>query len=347
MGVIDNNDNGMPDIFERAPEIVFEVEGPETVYTNQYTLRFRAISRAVPNQNVHVSPDARVDYAAPLKRGWLSIGGESVVLLDPVDGRWDELVEDCEFRLQVAQVGRSVISVQIENSVGFESAKTAKVIYFTGVNYARTSLTPRPNRMDVAWQIASDPFGAKFNVYRLDPGEDRPGTLLAQSVPPQGPPVNGFTPYRFIDREVVPGRDYRYYVEGVFSLPFEGGTRQYSSPSQLMGQTAMLPIESGGVISQVAPNPSPGSVTFSVNVPRSYGGPERAPVRLATPVEIGIYNVRGQLVRTLRDGGELNDVLTVRWDGTDNRNLPAPSGVYFVRATAGGTQGIQKLVLVR
>lgn len=347
LGVIDNNDNGMPDIFEMAPEIVFAVQGPETVTTNQYTLRFKAISRAVPNRNVHLSPEARIDYAAPLKRGWISVGGQSVVLIEPLDGRWDELEEDCEFRLSVAQVGQSVISVQVENSVGYESPTTPKVIYFTGVNYARTSLTPRPSRMDVAWQIGADPFGAKFNVYRLESGEPLPGKLLAQNIPPQGPPVNGFTPYRYIDREVVAGRDYRYYVEGVFTLPFEGGTKQYNSPSQVMGQTAMLPIDAGGVISNVAPNPSPGAVTFSVNVPRTYGGPERAPLRLATPVEIGIYNVRGQLVRALRDGGELNDVLTVRWDGTDDRNLPAPSGVYFVRATAGTTHGMRKIVLVR
>jgi hypothetical protein len=106
-------------------------------------------------------------------------------------------------------------------------------------------------------------------------------------------------------------------------------------------------MEAGEVISRIAPNPSRGEVTFSVAVPRTYGGPRLAPVREATPVEVGIYNVRGQLVRVLKQGGEFSDVVTLRWDGTDRANQAVPSGVYFVRAVAGTTEGVQKIVLIR
>ena len=355
LGVIDNNDNGYPDIFEARPEIVFAVDGPETVLTNSYTLRFQVRARAVPNQNPNIDPSQRVNYAVPLRRAWISIGSQSQVQLKPVDGDFDELVEDFEFHISVPTVGISSLGVMAENKVGYKSEETGKLVYFTGVNYSRTALTVRPERIDLNWEIAADPFGAKFDVYRLESGDPAPqpgdsllpGKVVATNVPPQGPGSAGFVPYRFVDRDVVPGHEYRYYVVGVFSLPYGAGTREYHSPSAVVGQTAMLPFGNDAVISNVAPNPSRGVVQFSVNVPRTYGGPARAPVRMATPLEISVFNVRGQLVRNLRRGSEFSDVVTLRWDGTDAENIPAPSGVYFVRANAGTMQGVQKIVLVR
>jgi flagellar hook assembly protein FlgD len=57
--------------------------------------------------------------------------------------------------------------------------------------------------------------------------------------------------------------------------------------------------------------------------------------------------VSGQLVRTLHKSGALTDVVTLHWDGTNQSNAPAPSGIYFVRATAGSAKGVQKIVLIR
>jgi len=82
-------------------------------------------------------------------------------------------------------------------------------------------------------------------------------------------------------------------------------------------------------------------------VPRTYGGPELAPVRMATPVSVAIYSVTGERVRTLTSGSSLDEIMTLHWDGTTERHGPAPSGVYFVRAQAGSNKGFQKIVLLR
>jgi hypothetical protein len=183
-------------------------------------------------------------------------------------------------------------------------------------------------------------------VYRLGAGEALPGTLIKENVLPSGPPRNGFIPFAYDDRDIVAGRDYGYYVEGHFELPFEGGTREYRSASKVVTQTAMIPF-TDDMISNMAPNPTRGAVTFSVSVPRTYAGPERAPIRQATPVDISIFNVNGQLVRNLASRGSLEDVMTLHWDGYDQKNRLAPSGIYFVRATAGSASGFQKIVLIR
>lgn len=65
-----------------------------------------------------------------------------------------------------------------------------------------------------------------------------------------------------------------------------------------------------------------------------------------------IYNIGGQLVKTLVDEGQKVGLHTVRWDGRGDDGTRVASGVYFYRmeARAGlGTSGfveIRKMVLL-
>ena len=62
---------------------------------------------------------------------------------------------------------------------------------------------------------------------------------------------------------------------------------------------------------------------------------------------VSIYNVAGRLLRTIptqRGDAGLNESV---WDGTDADGNDVPSGVYFVRVTAGGESATGKVVLVR
>jgi hypothetical protein len=174
-----------------------------------------------------------------------------------------------------------------------------------------------------------------------------PGTRIAENVPPLGPGNAGFVPYRYIDRDVEPGHDYRYYVEGSFALPYGGSTQVYSSPSEVVGQTAAVNIPEGELVSGIAPNPSNGNVTLSIRVPKTYGGDPRAPQRLATPLEVAVYDVRGHRIRVLDDQPRFDDFVTLHWDGTTEKNTPVPAGIYFVRVTAGEDELVRKLVLLR
>jgi flagellar hook assembly protein FlgD len=64
-------------------------------------------------------------------------------------------------------------------------------------------------------------------------------------------------------------------------------------------------------------------------------------------VTLAIFDVRGKLVRTLVSGRRTSDNYRVTWDGTDNRNVPVASGVYFYRLTAGEFVATRKMVLLR
>ncbi|MCD4690439.1 hypothetical protein K8S17_03165, partial [bacterium] len=86
------------------------------------------------------------------------------------------------------------------------------------------------------------------------------------------------------------------------------------------------------------PSPSPfaGETVIALDVPLGAG-----------PIRLAVYNVRGQLVRTLLDGPTAPGHRLFRWDGRDATGSPAAAGVYFTRCEWGKRASTQKLVLVR
>ncbi len=64
-------------------------------------------------------------------------------------------------------------------------------------------------------------------------------------------------------------------------------------------------------------------------------------------VSVRIYNVRGELVRTIRDRWMAKGAHSVRWNGEDDRGNAVASGVYFCVLRSGGANETRKLVLMR
>jgi flagellar hook assembly protein FlgD len=83
------------------------------------------------------------------------------------------------------------------------------------------------------------------------------------------------------------------------------------------------------------PNP------FNASTSIKYTLPENA------HVEIAIYNIQGQLVRTLSKGEESSGTHLAIWDGKDNIGKQLPSGIYFYKLSIGGEFKIKKMVLMR
>ena len=68
----------------------------------------------------------------------------------------------------------------------------------------------------------------------------------------------------------------------------------------------------------------------------------------AGDVSVKIYNVRGELVRTLVDEHMDASELVVReWNGTDDNNMAVASGVYFYETRTNGNVQVNKMALVK
>ena len=65
-------------------------------------------------------------------------------------------------------------------------------------------------------------------------------------------------------------------------------------------------------------------------------------------LKLSIYNVRGQLVKTLIDGVRPAGAdQSIVWDGTNNHGSSVSSGIYFYEARTGGEVKVQKMALVK
>jgi flagellar hook assembly protein FlgD len=68
-------------------------------------------------------------------------------------------------------------------------------------------------------------------------------------------------------------------------------------------------------------------------------------IKEKTPVELIIYNILGQKVRTLVNQPLEPGEHSIVWNGTDNKGRSVASGIYFYRMKAGNYSETKKMVL--
>jgi len=91
-------------------------------------------------------------------------------------------------------------------------------------------------------------------------------------------------------------------------------------------------------LSQNSPNPFNPSTTISYTIPEGFA---------KLPVKLNVYNIRGQLVRTLVDQTQGAGAYSVNWDGSDSHGRRVSSGVYFYRLVAGDFVSTRKMVVLK
>jgi hypothetical protein len=91
-------------------------------------------------------------------------------------------------------------------------------------------------------------------------------------------------------------------------------------------------------LAQNYPNPFNPSTTISYSIPETSN---------QVGVKLSVFNIRGQLVRTLVDQTQGAGTYNVNWDGTDDRGRQIGSGVYFYRIQAGDFVSTRKMVVLK
>jgi hypothetical protein len=351
IGVVDDNDNGIADVFDIAPTLVFEGAAAETVSTPDITLRMKAISPAVPNLNPAFQPGSAIDYASPLKDATLTVDGVGSTPLTPQDGKWNEAEEDLTFSLTGLAAGLTQVQVRVRNTFGVGSELITKKIYFIGVKFAHFSVVVRRDRIQVDWETVGETFGARLDLYRIELNSGLPDTLRALAdAQPQNPGAL-FQRFSHDDMDVMSGRDYAYFILA------EGDEPRFRSYSNTAAVKATLPMDPDESVSQVAPNPFRERTTISIDVPQTFAGSDvddrsaagTSGIRREVPTEvtIGVYDVKGRLVRHIYSGKMFSRVQTFEWDGTNANHVRVPTGIYFLKAQAGSIQEVRKVVVVR
>jgi hypothetical protein len=105
----------------------------------------------------------------------------------------------------------------------------------------------------------------------------------------------------------------------------------------------------GGEGDVLAERDQPGNIRLLRNYPNPFNPETEVSYALpvATWVEMSVYNLLGQKVRTLVNEHQAAGHRTVRWDGTDQEGRPVTSGVYFLKIRAGDATDTRKMILMR
>ncbi len=133
-------------------------------------------------------------------------------------------------------------------------------------------------------------------------------------------------------------------AQAVFDLTLHAASRTLVAAthgrSQWRLDLAPLPTAAGPgalaarlALSAPTPNPSRGAVRLSLELP------------VASAVEAVVYDAAGRRVATLARGVRPAGTHVIAWDGGDARGRRAAAGVYFVRASAGGSIATRRVVL--
>ncbi|MDD2227792.1 MAG: FlgD immunoglobulin-like domain containing protein [Candidatus Cloacimonetes bacterium] len=128
---------------------------------------------------------------------------------------------------------------------------------------------------------------------------------------------------------------YEYKICSMFQNPY-----YLSDPSPvvtvIVGNTAN-DDEIASLEQKISVNPNPFSTntTFSVSL------------KAIQPTSLNIYNVKGQLVRSLLVSPNSKGTATVKWDGKTDNGLTAMNGIYFYSIGSGNDRLTGKLMIVK
>ncbi|MCK4271355.1 T9SS type A sorting domain-containing protein, partial [bacterium] len=278
------------------------------------------------------------------------IGGNQVLLFGGDDGAFDDetwvydlstntWTQDTNTTQPTVRAGHGLSETSMDGSSylvlfgGYDGAYDDETWTFGGGDYplpvelSSFTATGGQGMVTLEWITESESDNLGFHLYRSEHDSRIFQRITGELIAGSG---NSSSPrdYFWEDRRVENGQTYWYQLQ---SIDFQGQTRTYgpvsATPTEALPHTYRL--------SQNYPNP------FNPQTWISYQLPE------LSSVTVKIYNVRGQLVKTLLDGEQTPGIHRLLWDGRDHSEVPLASGVYFCRMKSNSHAQTVKMVLLR
>jgi hypothetical protein len=129
--------------------------------------------------------------------------------------------------------------------------------------------------------------------------------------------------YLYIDRDVLFGQSYWYYLVDVGL----NGQRTYHGPVRVsVANFRELNLSSSGipdllVLYPCFPNPFNSRTRIRFDIPENH--------QAGKMISLLIYNSRGQKVKTLYQGEVSPGSYEIGWDGLSDGGMPVSSGIYY------------------
>lgn len=183
------------------------------------------------------------------------------------------------------------------------------------------------------WRTESELNNKGFYIERkVEPNQFNRVSGLIEGQGTSASPYN----YIFIDKHVKFGNTYTYRLIDVDSeTGFEKEHREIKITFGSDGNSSGTEIPTRYSLHQNFPNPFNPNTTIKFDLPK------------ARLVNLSIYNIKGQLVKTLVSRKLDAGFHSINWNGTDSFGKLVATGVYFYKIEAGSFRQIQKMTLLK
>jgi hypothetical protein len=181
-----------------------------------------------------------------------------------------------------------------------------------------------------ASDINGDALTYGFNLY---------SDSLLTSIYAQGKNVvsgSGSTSWQ-LNKGLIPGHYWwrAYADDGRERGLFCGKADFVYQPTGVQEKPELPAIPTVYALGQFFPNPSNGTAGVKYQLPR------------AGLVDLKIYNIAGQAIKTLSNGHKSAGYYSIRWDGRDDLGQKVRSGVYFYQLQTPGYSSTKKITIIR
>ena len=176
------------------------------------------------------------------------------------------------------------------------------------------------------WATASETDNLGFNLYRKV-ARDSTRSRLNDRLIDGAMNAQTLHDYEYRDHLVQENQQYFYWLSDVSAK----GLEIMHGPISVL--TGTLP--DAYALQQNYPNPfnPTTSIAYTVKDPG--------------PVQVRVFNIRGQLVRELANGVQSAGPHSVMWDGCDANGLQVPSGTYLCSMEAGNYHAVIKMTMTK
>lgn len=176
----------------------------------------------------------------------------------------------------------------------------------------------------INWRTESEDNAYQWIIKRADENSGEDYQEIAWLKAEGGASAHDYT---YQDQKVTPGVSYKYLLVQTDN----DGTKTTYGP--ISSVAPGLPK----VYALALPTPNP----FSGQVQIRYQLPEK------TNVSLKVYNLNGQLVKTLVNETQLPNYYQVPWDGRGDRGQKVSNGVYFYKLNCGSFTSTKKVTLLK
>lgn len=226
---------------------------------------------------------------------------------------------------------------------GVETGSDEGIITGTNTNLGQTTLPVELSVFEaragdtmvlIIWETESETDNLGFYLYRAQK-KDGEYTRITKELIKGAGTSSSANEYKYLDQGLDNGTEYYYKLEDVNV----NGERAMHGPISAMPNFGLsieeTPIPETYGLSQNYPNP------FNPTTEIRFQLPEKASVQLT------IYNLLGQKVRTLVDEEMEAGYKSISWNGIDDFGNVAAAGVYIYEIHAGSFAATKKMVMLK